>query len=281
MAPDSCWLSFHLFTRMPLEPLLAEALLPMVEAERAAGRLKRFFFIRYSEGGPHLRLRFLPSGGHRAAIARALAAHMRAYGAANSGAGVGWQLRVQPYARLEHYFGESLYSVYAELLNEQTSYTALRLLQAFASRRGELLVMVAWVVRAALESAADSQRAREGAVDEWQAFAATASARLGLRIQPDPRRVEAIARAVMGAARAVAGPAAADPGVRRIGHLLRRVRRMDGRGHHVAAHAVHLLCNKVGFTLADEVSLAAALQSQAIALCPPTEGLPSVPECQS
>jgi thiopeptide-type bacteriocin biosynthesis protein len=61
---DSAWLSVHLHTeanRNVYGPdgdfMLLNYLVPVVEKCRAAGMIHRFFFIRYGENGPHLRLR--------------------------------------------------------------------------------------------------------------------------------------------------------------------------------------------------------------------------------
>src|SRR5262249_20794619 len=53
------WLSFHVFLPGLVEPFLVGYFLPALKVEQAARRVKRFFFIRYREGGLHLRLRFL------------------------------------------------------------------------------------------------------------------------------------------------------------------------------------------------------------------------------
>jgi thiopeptide-type bacteriocin biosynthesis protein len=53
------WLSVHVFLADPVqsERYLRERLEPVIARWRAAGMLERWFFIRYWEGGPHLRIR--------------------------------------------------------------------------------------------------------------------------------------------------------------------------------------------------------------------------------
>jgi thiopeptide-type bacteriocin biosynthesis protein len=53
------WLSVHVFLGDPVEAerYLRERLEPVVQRWRASGALERWFFIRYWEGGPHLRIR--------------------------------------------------------------------------------------------------------------------------------------------------------------------------------------------------------------------------------
>ena len=55
------WISLHLFYHDNPLPLLVECVQPMVKELSAQNILQRFFFIRYWQGGPHIRLRLLPS----------------------------------------------------------------------------------------------------------------------------------------------------------------------------------------------------------------------------
>jgi thiopeptide-type bacteriocin biosynthesis protein len=57
------WISLHIFYVGALEPLLLDAVDPLVQDLRAQQALERFFFIRYWQEGPHLRLRLLPAAG--------------------------------------------------------------------------------------------------------------------------------------------------------------------------------------------------------------------------
>ncbi len=54
---DACWASYHLFRGEPWEPFLTGAVEPFVAAAREEGLIESFFFIRYWERGPHIRLR--------------------------------------------------------------------------------------------------------------------------------------------------------------------------------------------------------------------------------
>lgn len=81
--PDG-WLSWHVHVPADAEgtdrltPLVREQLPALLAPLRAAGLLHRWFFIRYWEGGPHLRIRLLPRpGAGRAATPDALDAAVR------------------------------------------------------------------------------------------------------------------------------------------------------------------------------------------------------------
>ncbi len=69
--PD--WLSFHIYYhRGDRDDLLSSAVRPLVEELLFSRSLVSFFFVRYSLGGPHVRLRLLPSRGAASAIREAV-----------------------------------------------------------------------------------------------------------------------------------------------------------------------------------------------------------------
>lgn len=51
------WLSVHLFYAEPFEPLLTNAVKPFVDELVKTKQIRMYFFIRYWEKGPHIRLR--------------------------------------------------------------------------------------------------------------------------------------------------------------------------------------------------------------------------------
>ena len=54
------WVSVHAFHHGDQDALLLGGVRPLLAELRAAGLVEEFFFLRYWDGGPHLRLRFLP-----------------------------------------------------------------------------------------------------------------------------------------------------------------------------------------------------------------------------
>jgi hypothetical protein len=54
------WLSAHLFYQGSLDQLLRQLVSPLVGDLRDRGRIAGHFFLRYWQGGPHVRLRLLP-----------------------------------------------------------------------------------------------------------------------------------------------------------------------------------------------------------------------------
>ena len=59
------WISIHIFYASNANPMLIEALEPLVNDLRERGLIRRYFFIKYWQEGPHVRLRLLPAEGVR------------------------------------------------------------------------------------------------------------------------------------------------------------------------------------------------------------------------
>lgn len=250
------WLSFHLFLQDGFDDFLISALPPFLAAESERGSFCRFFFIRYSEGGDHLRLRFLaPQGrGLEERLARCVAAV----------AGVGFRLEPVPYDRTQHYFGETRASVYAELLNETTSRLALRLLAAYAGQaRLRRWLVLAAALDLVIENLTAGEADRRAWLAESRGFARRAAEEIrgpeaGPALDEDERTADRWS-APLEAVRARLLPLlGSDRDVLRLTALLRRVRRLPG-GSSVGVHGLHLLHNKLGFSLIDEHAAYAAL----------------------
>lgn len=58
---EACWKSLHIHYNSDPFWLLTEVISPLVRAQRASGAVSQFFFIRYWENGPHIRLRLKTS----------------------------------------------------------------------------------------------------------------------------------------------------------------------------------------------------------------------------
>jgi hypothetical protein len=78
---DREWVSAHVFCSDGLDPLLTDAVRPLVGELVAANLVRGCFFLRYWEGGPHLRLRLLPAADNHARVrelvAERCAEHLR------------------------------------------------------------------------------------------------------------------------------------------------------------------------------------------------------------
>ena len=78
--PTTDWLAAYLYYAEPWEAFLTEAVGPFIEKVMAAQRAEQYFFIRYWERGPHVRLRFKGEPGVlEEKVKPALIAHFEAY----------------------------------------------------------------------------------------------------------------------------------------------------------------------------------------------------------
>ncbi len=67
------WVSVHAYHAGRLEPLLRDAVAPVVRELLDARAVSDFFFVRYGDGGPHVRLRLRAVPGGEARVAAAVA----------------------------------------------------------------------------------------------------------------------------------------------------------------------------------------------------------------
>lgn len=159
----SDWLSVHLGVGAPLYGAEADALIrsavePFVREAWRSGHLRRFFFIRYGEGGPHLRLRMLARSdtARRALRAAARTSTFRRLGVTH---GVRWV----PYEpEFDRYGGSTAISV-AERLFHASSRFALNELVGRVSadrtrRMGLATVAMLLQFRAFTESRVQARR---------------------------------------------------------------------------------------------------------------------------
>jgi hypothetical protein len=83
-AHESAWASAHVFYQEDLDRLLVHVVAPLIDELRTAGLAEEFFYLRYWDGGPHLRLRILPgTGTDRSTVEWLVAERFRAYLAEN------------------------------------------------------------------------------------------------------------------------------------------------------------------------------------------------------
>lgn len=246
------WISYHIFLPTRVEAFLAVHLPAWLQTERSAGRVKRFFFIRYSEGGPHVRLR-ITTGESPAAIRTSLEACLCAY-VRHQGPGHTCWLEEHRYDRKELYFGETCASLYSELLNEATSALALRLLRTPGMEsRAQRWLVVASTLYVLLHSAVQDEAELPVLLRESREFARHAARESGFVVSDAAREVsEPLQAAVSNTIRRMAAVLESDPIASRIVQLLRRTRRGSRAERFAATHGLHLLCNKLGFSLRDE-----------------------------
>ncbi|MEJ3653465.1 lantibiotic dehydratase C-terminal domain-containing protein [Actinomycetes bacterium KLBMP 9759] len=77
------WTSLHVFHQGGQDRLIAEGIVPELVAQHEAGLLDDWFFLRYWDGGPHVRVRTRPAAGRAAEATERLRAALAGYLAAN------------------------------------------------------------------------------------------------------------------------------------------------------------------------------------------------------
>jgi hypothetical protein len=96
--PASTWVSAHIFYQDDLDPLLTHVVAPLIDELRAGRLAQESFYLRYWDGGPHLRLRVLPTAdAGRSAVERRIADRFGDYLARNPSAD---RMSSMEYARL-------------------------------------------------------------------------------------------------------------------------------------------------------------------------------------
>lgn len=76
---DEVWLGSHIFYHGDLDDLIGEMVAPLVEELRSERLCDEYFFLRYWDGGPHVRLRVRCAPWNRATVRALVGDHARAF----------------------------------------------------------------------------------------------------------------------------------------------------------------------------------------------------------
>ncbi|MDA2812304.1 thiopeptide-type bacteriocin biosynthesis protein [Nocardiopsis sp. RSe5-2] len=153
---EADWLAAHVFYHDRLDPLLVEAVAPLVAELRERDLASEWFFLRYWDGGPHLRFRVLPrDASARAEVGELVRGRFERYLAERPAADrvepteyqrsaariAGWEgleayaelrpnnsVEFRPYVRERHRFGTGAAMAAVERHFAESSRLALRLL---------------------------------------------------------------------------------------------------------------------------------------------------------
>ncbi len=251
------WLSYHIFLPGQVDIFLQRYFFPAISLGLTEGLIKRFFYIRYSEGGPHLRVRTLPfRQSSSRAILTMLSQTVCRFARENSLSLEQCSVSERQYDRKELYFGDTLESVYSELLNEQTSILALRLICACDADARRLAVTLTAILRILFRRTTDGQQSMRQAIVQSQEFAARELTRLAWSPLPLDEHVRTgFMTRVRQAMPEVRSLAARDSSIEHLVRLLKRTRQQCALGDTVVTHSLHLFCNKLGVNLAQESAI--------------------------
>jgi hypothetical protein len=240
MSAPHRWVSLHLhMDARDVNRFLATGFAIACRGVAETGLVRRQFHLRYALNGAHIRWRLQVARGASPNQVRRLA---RRWIRSKRG-GVRVELRDGRYDRRAHYFGDTMASVYAELLNVETSSLAMSLPSARWSRRRRVVIaaaMLARVARACSRTLASAVTLLE------EAHHLVASHRGGAAGPVSVPEGDTVAL-VHGIEARVPAPS------RRLVQLLHRCRAREDL-ESVAAHAVHLLANKLGLRPSDELA---------------------------
>jgi thiopeptide-type bacteriocin biosynthesis protein len=249
----SSWLSYHLFLPWTGNEFIADFLPSVVNSLQKDRLIKRFFFIRYAIGGYHLRLRFQPSSSQQTAeIEEKLQESVNLFRLQQNFPESLVFLEKAIYNRQEHYFGETLETVYSELINQQTSFLSMQMVSLKDAGQALLLKNMATVYWLFFLSAVDSkdflQSLREGMI-----FAETNSTSKEIPETETAFR-ENLLFGVHQTLKRTKTSFVEIPALKKSALLLRRLKRWEN-GRFPATHAIHLYCNKLGFSLSQEAKV--------------------------
>lgn len=262
------WASFHVFVPDDWDGLLCECVGPFAREAQTGGLVQRWFFIRYGEPDLHVRIRFRTPDPLLGDLGHAFIKTVDAFAHARWGSAQCARVESHPYDREALYFGETMLSVYAELLNGATSTIALHILGGRSSGRASMFVATAAVLLSLVQAMAQDSDLTTGLLRESHDFAVAAVRERGLdtpAVRPSPPN---LLKAVRRVADRLQQPGPGRHMLHDAEHLLCRARRRGAAGALVATHALHLLCNKVGLTLIDEALLLRALLPETPSVTP-------------
>jgi thiopeptide-type bacteriocin biosynthesis protein len=243
------WLSLYIYLPWTGNEFLANFLPQMIYALKDENQIKRFFFIRYAEGGYHLRLRLQTTADSEYRIIekqiKNTLENFRKHGKISSS-----QIRLARavYSREEHYFGETRESVYAELINEQTSYLSMQMLAGVGEQNAFLLKNAASIYWIFALSSFDEKDFNQS-LAESRAFAE--------RNKAENRKeysFDSLLRNVSITVERTSEAIVKLPHLVRTASLLKRLK-LCKRGRFAATHGIHLYCNKLGFSMSQEFEI--------------------------
>lgn len=245
------WISFYVYLPWSGNEFLADFLPPLISVLKTRKQIKRFFFIRYAEGGYHLRLRLQPTAGAaRRGIETELKNTLRNFRKDRNIAASEIRLVNTVYSREEHYFGETAESVYAELINEQTSYLTMQMLVETGESNYSLLLKNAAALYWIFALSAFDEKDFYQSLAESREFAEKNKTGSG---KENPL-LKSLGQNVLIAVRRASEAVAKVPRLTRAAALIKRLKRRPN-GRFAATHAIHLYCNKLGFSMSQEFEI--------------------------
>ena len=257
------WISYHIYLPWTGNEFLADFLPPLISHLKAEKQIKRFFFIRYTEGNYHIRLRLQLTGkSQRSTIKNFLNLTLKDFGKSSHIAASEIRFEANNYSREKHYFGHTKESVYAELINEQTSCLSMQMLAGVKNNDSSLLLkftaLIYWLFAFTSFNESDLKRSLEESRDFTEKNKSGESV--------TNFKTEILLRNLPIAINRMSDAAAKSQNVQQTVRLLKRLKLYSPHGRFVATHAIHLFSNKLGFSLSQESEIYNLLSKSGITL---------------
>ena len=251
------WLSYHIYLSSSANEYIRLYLPTLIEDLEKSLLVRRFFFIRYGEGGYHVRLRLMPyDASLRGIIEQKINRNLLEMNSANEeNPLVCNRCETAIYSRDEHYFGENMETVYSELINEQTSRLALLMTAAFSDSKALFTLKIFPSLYFLFEMSANSRKEFQQSLKESIDFVHNSGfyheSAAGSSFEfPSENLVASSLTAVTRTAAQLQSSAILNKAVK----LLRRSKKLP-KGRFTATHSIHLYCNKLDFTMNQELKL--------------------------
>lgn len=245
------WLSYHIYLPWTGNEFLADFLPQLIFSLKKEKQIKRFFFIRFAEGSYHIRLRLQKTlSSNTSEIERQINSVLEDFRSSLNFTSSQVRLEKTEYSRDEHYFGETLQSVYAELINEATSYLAMHMLAGVKDANYFLLLKFAatvfWLFRF---SALDKTEMKMSIKESCEFAEKNKSGENEIKFNAENflQKVTVVIERM--------STASGDPDLQKAAVLIKRLKQYVGNGRPVATHAIHLYCNKLGFSMSQEAQI--------------------------
>lgn len=254
------WCAAHIFLSKAMDEFLYLSLGPLLIEWKRTAVVKRFFFIRYSEGGPHIRLRMMP--GRAVPPSLLLLRLADTFEAFRRGEApeFGGRIVETRYDRSADYFGENAESVYSELLNEQTSLLALALCSRSFKSRAQVVASGAGALSYLIQASSVDRESARRITAQSSRFASQVLADLGWSRQETGASTSEKFKAILRRVSTDMSPELRATAAARTARLLKRARQQTRGGRFVAVHSMHLFCNKIGILPPEEFQIFEALR---------------------
>jgi thiopeptide-type bacteriocin biosynthesis protein len=249
-SPD--WISYHIYLPWTGNDFLAVFLPSLITELKDKRQIKRFFFIRYTDEKYHIRLRLQKtSSSEISVIEECLKTAVQNYCSICKLPESLIHIEPSVYSRAEHYFGESIKSVYSELINEQTSFLSMQMLALKnETKQSFFLKAVSTIYCIFVVSSANKNDLCKSLAESCEFAEKNRTGNDSFDSVNENILLQSISKAI----ERTSVDLAKLNHLRKTSALIKRLKLMT-EGRFVATHSIHLYCNKLGFSMSQEAKV--------------------------